>query len=93
MRLRVGPEFPADREQAILQALAAAGLADVRVEALPFEIATSRVGYYLAADLAAAEALGTVIAPVLGGGEVAVRDYSQLLSDPEPGRLDLWVGD
>ena len=63
------------------------------MEALPFEIATSRVGYYRAADLAAAEALGRVVAPVIAaGGEVGVRDYGQLLADAEPGRLDLWVG-
>ena len=93
VRLRIGPDFPSERQAAILAALAEAGLAAVRVEALPFEIATSRVGYYRAADLAAAEALGRLVAPVIAaGGEVGVRDYGQLLADPEPGRLDLWVG-
>jgi hypothetical protein len=65
----------------------------VKVELLPFKIATSRVGYYRAVDLPAAEELGKLIAPVIAGGtEVGVRDYAQLLADPEPGRLDLWVG-
>ena len=54
VRLRVGPDFPAERQKAILDALAAAGISDIRVEALPFEIATSRVGYYRADDEAAA---------------------------------------
>ena len=93
VRLRIGPDFPPERKAAILAALAKAGITGVQVEALPFEIATSRVGYYRAADLAAAEALGRVVAPVIAaGGEVGVRDYGQLLADAEPGRLDLWVG-
>ena len=63
------------------------------VEPLPFEIATSRVGYYRADDLPAAEALGRVVAPVIApGGSVGVRDYGALLADAQPGRLDLWIG-
>ena len=95
VRLRIGPGFPAERQGAIVAALEGAGVPDVRIEALPFRIATSRVGYYRAEDLAAAEALGRLVAPVIAGGdsdEIGVRDYGQLLSDPEPGRLDLWVG-
>ena len=93
VRLRVGPDFPPERKAAILAALAKAGITGVEVEALPFEIASSRVGYYRAADMAAAQALGRVVAPVIApGGEVGVRDYGQLLADAEPGRLDLWVG-
>ena len=93
VRLRIGPDFPPERQAAILAALAEAGIAGVQVEALPFEIATSRVGYYRAEDLPAAEALGRLVAPVIAaGGEVGVRDYGQLLADAEPGRLDLWVG-
>jgi hypothetical protein len=68
------------------------GLGDVRIEPQPFEIATSRVGYYRADDLAAAEALGRLAAPAAGGGAIEPRDYSQLLPDAEPGRLDLWIG-
>ena len=80
VRLRVGPDFPSERKAAILAALAKAGITGVQVEALPFEIASSRVGYYRAADLAAAEALGRVVAPVIAaGGEVGVRDYGPLL--------------
>ncbi len=93
VRLRIGPEFPPGRQAAILAALSEAGITAVQVEALPFEIATSRVGYYRAEDLAAAEALGRLVSPVVGtDGDVGVRDYGQLLADPEPGRLDLWVG-
>ena len=92
VRLRVGPEFPADRQAAILAALKGAGLGSVQVEPLPFKVATSRVGYYRPADVAAAEALARLITPVVGEGEVGVRDYSQLLDDADPGRLDLWVG-
>jgi hypothetical protein len=62
----------------------------VRVEALPFKVASSRVGYYRADDLAAAEALGRLVTPVLAEA-IGVRDYGKLLADPEPGRLDLWV--
>jgi hypothetical protein len=91
VRLRVGPEFPEERRQAIVAALEAAGIAEVQLEQLPFRIATSRVGYYRAEDLPLAEALVRLVAPVLEG-DVGVRDYGRLLSDAEPGRLDLWVG-
>jgi hypothetical protein len=94
VRLRIGPGFPEARRDEIVAALTAAGVRDIRIEALPFRIATSRVGYYRSEDLAAAQALGQVVAPVIAAGsEVGVRDYGQLLNDPEPGRLDLWVGD
>jgi hypothetical protein len=92
VRLRVGQAFPEAGQAAILAALAAAGLGDVRVELQPFAIATSRVGYYRAEDLAAAEALGRLAAEATGGGAIEPRDYSQLLPDAEPGRLDLWIG-
>jgi hypothetical protein len=92
VRLRIAQGFPQERQEAILAALAAAGLGDVRVEPQAFEIATSRVGYYRAEDLAAAEALGRLAAPAAGGGAIEPRDYSQLLPDAEPGRLDLWIG-
>ena len=90
VRLRIGPDFPAAREAEILAALEAAGISGVRVEALPFRVASSRVGYYRADDLAAAEALGRLVTPVLAEA-IGVRDYGKLLADPEPGRLDLWV--
>ncbi len=94
MRLRIGPDFPADRQAALVKALDNAGIPAVKVEQLPFRIATSRVGYYRAADMIAAEALGKLITPVVGGGAaVGVRDYGKLLTDPDPGRLDLWIGD
>jgi hypothetical protein len=93
VRLRIGPAFPAERRDAIVAALTAAGIDAVRVEPLPFKVATSRVGYYRAEDLPAAEALARLIAPVaVAGTPMGVRDYGQLLAAPEPGRLDLWVG-
>lgn len=63
------------------------------VEEISFPIALSRVGYYLTADRPAAVELAEDVAGVVGGdgGEVAVRDYGNLLPDAEPGRLDLWV--
>lgn len=90
VRLRIAQDLPQERREAIRAALAAAGLGSVRVEPQPFAIATSRVGYYRPEDLAAAEALGQLVAPVMGG-EIGVRDYGQLLPDAEPGRLDLWI--
>jgi len=103
VRLRVGPDFPADRQAAILAALDGAGIKNVKVESLPFEVATSRVGYYRPEDVAAADALAKIVTPVIGagdgtgdgseGGAIGVRDYGKLLDNAEPGRLDLWVGD
>lgn len=94
VRLRVGPGFPADRQQAIVVALEGAGLPTVQVEVLPFAITTSRIGYYRPEDLAAAEALGRIVGPVAtsDGTAIGVRDYGRLLSDVAPGRLDLWIG-
>ncbi|MFO1144716.1 MAG: hypothetical protein U1E59_20530 [Amaricoccus sp.] len=92
VRLRVGPEFAADRQSAVLAALKGAGIATVRVEPLPFKVTTSRVGYYRSADVTAAEALARLITPVVGGDAIGVRDYSQLLDGADPGRLDLWIG-
>ena len=46
VRLRVGPGFAPERQDAIVAALTEAGVPAVQVEPLPFEIATSRVGYY-----------------------------------------------
>jgi hypothetical protein len=88
--LRVGPEVPDDREAALLEALEAAGITGVRVDNVPFRVATSRVGYYRADDLAAAEALGRLVTPVLEE-TIGVRDYGKLLADAVPGRLDLWI--
>lgn len=93
VRLRTGTGLDASARDAVAAALGGAGIADVQVESLPFDVATSRVGYYRAEDRAAAEALAAWIAPVLGRGEpLPVRDYHQLLDSAEPGRLDLWIG-
>lgn len=94
VRLRVGPGFPEDRQQAIVDALRAAGLPSVQVESLPFAITASRVGYYRPEDLPAAEALGRILGPVTSadGAAIGVRDYAKLLAGAAPGRLDLWIG-
>jgi hypothetical protein len=94
LRLRIGPGLEPEREARIVQALEAAGHAEVEVERTGFQIAISRVGYYRPEDRAAAEALARDIGPALGEdvpGGVAVRDYGNLLPDAQPGRLDLWV--
>lgn len=94
VRLRIGPEVSGERQEALVTALTESGIPEVVVEPLPFRIATSRVGYYRDVDLNAAEALARVISPAIGaGGTIGVRDYGELLSDPRPGRLDLWIGD
>ena len=93
VRLRVGPDFPPERREAIVAALEAAEIRTVQVEVLDIEIGSSRVGYYLEGDTAAAEALARLVAPVAeSGGNLAVRNYGKLLPDAEPGRLDLWLG-
>jgi hypothetical protein len=94
VRLRIGEDFPRERQAEIVAALEEAGLAPVKIEALPFRVATSRVGYYRPEDEAAAGALAELIQPVVGpaAGAVGTRDYAELLSDAEPGRLDLWIG-
>jgi hypothetical protein len=92
VRLRAPESLAPARLDAIVAALREGGVAEVQVEALPFEVETSRVGYYRAPDHAAAEALARVAAPlVTPGAELPVRDYGKLVDDPEPGRLDLWV--
>lgn len=93
VRLRTGTGLPETARDAVAAALERAGIADVQVEALPFEVGGSRVGYYRAEDRAVAEALAAWIAPVLGRADpLPVRDYHQLLDNAEPGRLDLWIG-
>ena len=93
VRVRTGTGVAEAEVPKVLVALAGAGLADVQAEALPFKVASSRVGYYRQEDRAAAEALAAFIAPVLGYGEpLPVRDYGALLDNAEPGRLDLWIG-
>lgn len=93
LRLRVGEGFPEEDRLELIAHLEASGHARVLVEEIPFPIALSRVGYYQSEDLAAAEALASEIAPLLGAteGDIAVRDYGNLLPDAQPGRLDLWI--
>lgn len=93
IRLRLGPGFPADRRDAVVAALKTAGLTGVTVETVPVAVAASRVGYYLPADRAAAEALARLMAPSLGGRRINARDYQGLMPTPVPGRLDLWISD
>ena len=94
VRLRVGPDFAPARGSEIVAALKAAGIPEVKVESLPFKITSSRIGYYRTADLQAAQALGRVMSPIVApeASPLGVRDYGRLLADPEPGRLDLWIG-
>lgn len=92
VRLRIGPEVDNSHRESLVAALEAAGVPEVVVEPLPFRIATSRIGYYRDADLGAAQALARVISPALGPATIGVRDYGELLTDPQPGRLDLWIG-
>jgi hypothetical protein len=93
VRLRIGPEIADERRNQLAAALTQAGIPNVVVEQLPFRIATSRIGYYRDEDRAAAEALARVISPAVAEGDaIGVRDYGELLSDPQPGRLDLWIG-
>lgn len=93
IRLRVGPNLAPERREQIAAALEAQGYGPVRVEVLPFPIAASRVGFYRAEDEASAAALAEFISGVLGDGgiKVSTRDYGKLLSDTEPGRLDVWI--
>lgn len=93
IRLRLGPGFPDDRRDALVAALKTAGLTGVTVEAVPVAVAASRVGYYLPADRAAAEALARLVAPNLGGRSINARDYQGLMPSPVAGRLDLWISD
>jgi hypothetical protein len=92
VRVRASEVLAPARREAIVAALTDGGIAEIEVEALPFAVETSRIGYYLAPDRAAAEALARLVAPLVApGGALPVRDYSQLVDDPEPGRLDLWI--
>jgi hypothetical protein len=94
VRLRAPGVLAPGRRDAIVAALMGGGVARVEMEVLPFTVETPRVGYYLALDRAAAEALAQLVAPLLTPGrELPVRDYGKLVDEPEPGRLDLWVSD
>ena len=94
VRLRAPETLAPARLDAIVAALKEGGIAEVEVEPLGFAVETSRVGYYLAPDRAAAEALARLAAPlVTPGAALPLRDYGRLADDPPPGRLDLWVGE
>ena len=93
VRLRVGPDADPAEITRITEALEGAGVGPIRVETLPFAITQSRVGYYRPEDEAAANALAQLAGPLIGPGEVGLRDYGDLLADTEPGRLDLWLGE
>lgn len=93
VRLRVGPDAEPAEITRITEALEGAGVGPIRVETLPFAITQSRVGYYRPEDEAAANALAELAGPLIGPGEVGLRNYGDLLADTEPGRLDLWLGE
>jgi hypothetical protein len=89
VHLRVGAGLSTAERQRIQSALAKAGYSTVVVQQMPFSISRSRIGYFREADRIAAEAL---IAALRGTHDVIeLRDYSKLMSIPEPGRLDLWI--
>lgn len=93
LRLRVGPGFPEDDRLALLDVLKQAGHERVLIEEIPFPIALSRVGYYVTEDKEAAEELAEDVSSIIesADGEIAVRDYGNLMPDADPGRLDLWI--
>ena len=93
VRLRVGPDADPSEITRIRGALEAEGVGPIRVETLPFAITQSRVGYYRPEDEIAASALAELAGPLIGAGDVGLRDYGDLLADTEPGRLDLWLGE
>ena len=68
MRLRAPETLAPARLDAIVAALREGGIAEVEVEPLGFAVETSRVGYYLAPDRAAAEALARLAAPLVTPG-------------------------
>lgn len=88
--IRIGPDMDERRRAEILAILSAAGFHTVEVQPVPFAVERPRLGYFRAADRTIAEALAGLISPV--AGKVAVRSYDDLLADPAPGRLDLWLG-
>jgi hypothetical protein len=89
VHLRVGAGLSTAERQRIQAALAKAGYSAVVVQQMPFSISRSRIGYFREADRTAAEGL---IAALRGTQDVIeLRDYSKLMSMPEPGRLDLWI--
>jgi hypothetical protein len=88
--LRVAAGLAPAERQRIEAALAKAGYGAVVVQEMPFSISRSRVGYFREKDRAAAEALLVALRGTHDG--VVLRDYSKLIAEPEPGRLDLWIG-
>lgn len=87
--IRVGPDMDADRQARIVTALNEAGYGSVEVQPVTFNVARSRLGFFRNEDQRLAEALAALISPI--AGDVAVRNYDQLLAEPAPGRLDLWL--
>ncbi len=93
VRLRVGPDADPAEIARVSEGLETGGVGPILVETLPFAITQSRVGYYRPEDEAAARALADLAGPLIGTDDIGLRDYGDLLSDTEPGRLDLWLGE
>lgn len=94
VRVRIPASVSEARKEAVVAALTSGGIPRVTVEAVPFEIGSSRVGYYRAEDEAAASALAVVAGPmVMPSGQLPLRNYGPLADDRGTGRLDLWVKD
>lgn len=90
VHLRVDASLLPEERERIREALGRAGYGMV-VHEMPFRISRSRVGYFRETDRSSAQALVAALRGVHDG--IELRDYRTLMTVPEPGRLDLWIGD
>jgi hypothetical protein len=67
-----------------------AGVIDVALSPLAFDIARTRVGFYHGEDRAAAEALAALLADP-EGAVPPLRDDGALVPRPPQGTIDLWI--
>lgn len=87
--IRVGTGTSPTRQSDLIATLRAAGYGTVELEAVPFEIARPRLGYYGEADRPAADALAVVISRFVD--DLAVRNFAANTTRSAPGRFDLWL--
>lgn len=88
--VRMGSDVAEVRRAEVLALLDASGVGSIEVQSVPFAVSRPRLGYFDPNDRGVAEALAALIAPA--AGRIAVRSYDDLLAEPAPGRLDLWLG-
>jgi hypothetical protein len=92
---RVYIHYPASAEAAAGEArdaLLAAGVAEVSVVPVGFEIGRSNVRFYHAADGPGAEAVAALIAPALAEDDAPLaRDFTDYPTPPAEGRLEVWL--